>query len=173
MVTATTTVERQRVGSDVQFESFYGAERSRLYRALAMSLGDVDLAADAVDEGMARAYQRWRRVSGYDNPAGWVYRVAFNWGVSRHRKRSRRAPWPPPREPGVTDPDPTSDPELDAALAALPAQQRAVVVLRFHLDWQLDQIAAALGVPTGTVKSRLHRGLAALRDELGEQEGSA
>jgi RNA polymerase sigma-70 factor (ECF subfamily) len=49
----------------------------------------------------------------------------------------------------------------------LSTSQRAVVVLRFHLDWSLEQIAAALGVPVGTVKSRLHRALSSLRETLG------
>lgn len=172
MVAPTTIVEQRLVGSDRQLEGFCRAERQRLYGALEIALGDADLARDAVDEAFTRAYQRWRRVGRYDNPGAWVYRVAFNWGVSRHRTRRRIARWPPPQEPGAEDREP-ADGTLEAALAALPAAQRSVVVLRFHLDWQVDQIAAALEVPAGTVKSRLHRGLAALRAELGEQEEDA
>lgn len=156
------------VSEPVEFERFYQGERSGLYRALALTLGDAELAAEAVDEAFVRAYQRWGRVGRYDNPAGWVYRVARNWATSRLRKLARvqvveavpdAAPVDPPGEP---------DEELAAALAALSEPQRAVVVLRFHLDWSTEQAAHALGVAPGTVKSRLHRVLGTLRDALGE-----
>lgn len=149
-----------------RFEGFYRSERPGLYRALALTLGDPDLAAEAVDEAMARAYQRWRRVCGYDNPAGWVYRVGLNWAISRSRKRGRVVTVAAVHdERGCTDPAPPDD-DLTAAVAALPDKQRQVVVLRYHLDWSIDKIGAALALPAGTVKSRLHRGLAALRENL-------
>ena len=50
-------------------------------------------------------------------------------------------------------------PALATALAQLPLQQRAVVVLRFYYDWSTEQVAKSLGIPTGTVKSRLARAL--------------
>lgn len=154
---------------DVEFESFYRGERAPLYRALALTLGDADLAAEAVDEAMVRAYQHWRRLSRYDNPGGWVYRVGLNWAISRTR-RSRRPAVPDSR--GHVDQPQLPDPHLAAAVAALPTRQRAVVVLRFERDWSLDQIADALGVPAGTVKSRLHRALATLRSTLEDDRES-
>jgi RNA polymerase sigma-70 factor (ECF subfamily) len=71
------------------FEAFYGAEVDRLYRALAVTLGDHHVGREAVDEAMARACARWRIVGGYDQPGGWVYRVALNWARSRWRKVRR------------------------------------------------------------------------------------
>ncbi len=59
-----------------------------------------------------------------------------------------------------------ADPAVGRALASLPPDQRAVVVLRFHLDWSVDAIAEALGCKQGTVKSRLHRGLQRLEQML-------
>ncbi len=165
MVGATTARVRAVTGT-AGFDAFYRRERATLYRALALTLADRDLAAEAVDEAMVRAYQRWSRLSRYDNPAGWVYRVGLNWAISRTRRisaRSRR-----------TDNRPQTaelqlpDPEVAAAVAALPSRSRAVVVLRFDLDWSLEQIAVALDVPVGTVKSRLHRALATLRTSLGD-----
>jgi RNA polymerase sigma-70 factor (ECF subfamily) len=155
-------------GRTATFASFYERERPSLYRALALTLGDADLAADAVDEGMARAYARWHRIEQYDSPAGWVYRVARNWAVSRLRRYRRTVLVSEVRDDvGREDPSP-ADEALAAALAALPAGQRAVVVLRFQLDWPVEQVAAALGVAPGTVKSRLHRGLATLRERLAD-----
>lgn len=117
---------------------------------------------------MARAYQRWGTVGAYDNPAGWVYRVARNWGVSRTRRRRRTVDVAGVPEQPYEDPT-VPDDALAAALAALPESQRAVVVLRYRLDWSVEQSAAALGVAPGTVKSRMHRALASLRTAM---EGS-
>lgn len=166
MAVAGTTHRVGGVTDTLDFEGFYSRERVPLYRALALTIGDSDLAAEAVDEAMVRAYQRWRRVCVYDNPAGWVYRVALNWAISRKRRRRPT----PPLVPGAAfaAPPATPDAALTHAIASLPHNQRAVVVLRFHLDWSTEQIAHALKVPAGTVKSRLHRGLATLRNTLGD-----
>lgn len=165
MVGATTARERAVTGA-ADFESFYRGEHATVYRALVLTLADRDLAAEAVDEAMVRAYQRWSRLSRYDNPAGWVYRVGLNWAISRTRRISARSR----RSENHTEAADLAlpDPELTAAVAALPSRSRAVVVLRFDLDWSLEQIAAALDVPVGTVKSRLHRALATLRTSLGD-----
>jgi RNA polymerase sigma factor (sigma-70 family) len=58
------------------------------------------------------------------------------------------------------------DPELTAALRRLTTEHRAVVVCRFYLDWSVDETAAALGIPAGTVKSRLARALSSLQRTL-------
>lgn len=152
------------------FDAFYREHRDRLYRALALTVGDAELAREAVDEAMVRAYQRWSRVQAYDNPAGWVYRVGLNWAISWRRRRRAVPVATLPDQPSAERP-PASDPGVATAVAALAAQQRAVIVLRFHLDWSVDQIAAALGIPAGTVKSRLHRGLATLRQQLEDHDG--
>lgn len=163
MVVAT-PVQAGELTRSASFDDFYRLERGALYRALALTLGDRDLAAEAVDEAMVRAYQRWGRLSSYDNPAGWVYRVGLNWAISGVRRARRR---PPVHSESRVAAEPSlPDPELAAAVAALPPRHRAVVVLRFDMDWSLEQIATALNVPAGTVKSRLHRALAALRENL-------
>lgn len=155
----------------LSFEAFYRDQRAPLYRALALTLGDVELAREAVDEAMVRAYQRWGRLCTYDNPAGWVYRVGLNWAVSWTRRRQRVMPVATVPDQPTDGPSP-GDPGVARALAGLGEQHRAVLVLRFHLDWSVEQIAAALGVPAGTVKSRLHRGLAAMRAQLEHDDES-
>lgn len=146
------------------FEDFYRFQRDDLVRALALTLRDVTLGADAADEAMARAYQRWDRVGAYDNPMGWTYRVGLNWARSRLRKM-RREVVGHHFEPAVSDPAPL-DPIVARAIGELSPNQRAVVVLRFFLDWSLEDIATAMEVRSGTVKSRLHRALRSLRAEL-------
>ena len=122
------------------FDAFYGSCWHEVYRPLAVTLRDVD------------------------NQQGWVYRVALNWATSRLRKTRREV-----RSERVVDrPVAWAQPDLDLfdALGSLDLKHRAVVVLRYLLDWSESEIAEALDVPNGTVKSRLHRALGKLREEL-------
>jgi RNA polymerase sigma-70 factor (ECF subfamily) len=87
--------ERAPAGAAVEpFEEFYRAHVDRVYRALAVTLGDSQLAREAADEAMARAYAHWRRVRGLDNPGGWAYRVGLNWATSWWRKLRRERALP-------------------------------------------------------------------------------
>lgn len=169
-VVAARTAAHAAAVTTPEFEAFYRRERDGLVRALALTVGDVDLAGEAVDEAMVRAYERWWRVRRYDRPGGWVYRVARNWAISRTRVRQRSVPAAAVGERAGADEPPLPDEAIAAAVAGLPEPQRAVVVLRLHLDWSTEQVAAALGVPAGTVKSRLHRALAALREQLEDSD---
>jgi len=144
------------------FTAFWRAERDHLYRALCLTVGDADLAADSVDEAMARAWQRWNRIGAYERPEAWVFRVAHNASVSWRRKRARR-PVRPIEELDQPVIDGVGDPDLLAAVQELPPGLRATVVLRFLLDWPADQVAEALGIAPGTVRSRTHRALEKLQ----------
>lgn len=153
------------MADDTGFEAFWSRERERVRLALLLTLGDVQLAAEAVDEAMARAYPRWSRVGSLRDPSGWVFRVGLNWARSSLRKRRLRPTMSVDAFDRLAGDDgefPVADAQLWAAVSRLPVSQRAVIVLRFYLDWSLDQIAEALDVPPGTVKSRLHRALKAL-----------
>jgi RNA polymerase sigma-70 factor (ECF subfamily) len=149
------------------FDDYFRVQRDRVYQAIALTIGDRDLAAEATDEAMVRTYERWRRVRAYDNPPGWTYRVALNFARSRMRRRKYHSPVAPPEQPHF---DAESlDPALVAALARLPMEYRAVIVLRYFLDWSQEEIGAALEIPVGTVKSRTTRGLDRLRAGRGVQ----
>ena len=151
----------------VDFADFYRAERVGLVRGLALTLGDADLATEAVDEAMTRAYQRWRTVQAMGNPAGWVYRVALNWSRSVLRsRRRRRARAIHEREAVDGAVRPPVDPAVRAALTALDVKHRSVVVCRYLLGFSEEETAAALDIPAGTVKSRLHRAAHQLRIQL-------
>lgn len=150
------------------FEEFYRAYVDRVYRALVVTLSDPQLAREATDEAMARAWAHWRQVCSLGNPAGWVYRVGLNWATSWLRKVRREqalsedGPHPPvhPPDPGAT--------AAQEALTRLAVPQRAVVVCRILLDLSIAETATLLGVAEGTVKSRLARALATMRDMLRE-----
>lgn len=148
------------------FEEFYRTERSNVLRAVVFALDDVDLGVEATDEAMARAYERWPDVARMRNRVGWVYRVALNVGRNRIRRKvlERRRPVPPDTD--RPDLEGVADPAVAAALAQLPLDQREVVVLRYHLDWTIDEIAQVIDIPAGTVKSRLHRALQRLETML-------
>jgi RNA polymerase sigma-70 factor (ECF subfamily) len=145
------------------FDEFYGRSRSELARALSLALGDVDLGVEAVDEAMARAYERWPTVSRLDRPEGWVYRVAMNWALSflRRRRRSDHRLY----DPGA-DHAAIADPDVHAALGELDVKHRTVIVCRHLLGWSVAETAAALKVREGTVKSRLHRAHRILQSSL-------
>jgi O-antigen ligase len=97
------------------FEDFYLANRASVGRALALTLRDDDLARDAVDEAMARAYQRWSHVGQLENPGGWVYRVGLNWSRSVVRRLRRPTPiWI--AQPTDTPAPAVQDPAIDRAL---------------------------------------------------------
>jgi RNA polymerase sigma factor (sigma-70 family) len=147
----------------VSFESWYAETRPGLARALALSIGDNDLAREAIDEAMTRAYAAWPRVSQLENPTGWVYRVAMNRAVSVFRRRRR-----PQRVLHTTDNDMPMpmDATVSAAFDALDVKHRAVVVCRYLLGWSARETAEALHIPAGTVKSRLSRATAELRIQL-------
>lgn len=107
--------------------------------------------------------QLLRRGTGADNPAAYLRATVMNLSRNylRRARLERRLPPPAPLVQAA--------PELDhtwAAVAGLPYPQRAVLVLRYHLDLPEAEIAAALGCRVGTVKSRMHRALATLRKEL-------
>jgi len=146
------------------FSDFYRQARSDVARALSLALGDAELAAEATDEAMTRAYERWRTVSTLDNPGGWVYRVGLNWSLSVLRRRRRSAQ--PLYSLDSTDLPPMADPDIHRALAELDVKQRSVVVCRHLLGWTVEETAAALGLRVGTVKSRLHRANRYLQNRL-------
>ena len=148
---------------DISFEAFYREERTSIARALSLALGDVDLAVDATDEALTRAYERWPSVSQCDRPAAWVYRVGMNWALSilRRRRRSNHRLY----DPSVIDIS-VGDPAIHAALAELDVKHRSVIVCRHVLGWSIPDIAVALNTREGTVKSRIHRANKALQARL-------
>lgn len=145
------------------FDSFYRSHYQTVVRSLSVTLNDAGLGREAADEAMTRAYANWTKIGGYENPAGWAYRVGLNWARSWHRRTTRRLPF---RPVASVELPPMADPELDRALAKLDIKYRAVVVCRYLLDWSTDQTAEALDLRPGTVKSRLSTGLSQLRAAL-------
>lgn len=148
------------------FDAFYRDTWDRTYRTLAVTIRDHELAREAVDEGMVRALANWRRLSTSRNRSGWVYRVSFNWAVDQIRRRNREKTRAQPAVGSSAWIPATPRPDLTEKINQLSLEQRAVVVLRVVYDWSERDVADALGVPVGTVKSRLSRALEILRLEM-------
>jgi RNA polymerase sigma-70 factor (ECF subfamily) len=155
-------------GDEVDFDELYQTRYGDVVAMLHAMVGDLGEAQDLAQEAFCRAWQRWRAVSEYDEPLAWIRRVAMNLATSRWRRlrvarahlRRERAEHVPPLGPDHV--------ALVAALRRLPADQRRAVVLHHLVDLPVADVAHELQAPVGTVKSWLHRGRAALADELAE-----
>jgi RNA polymerase sigma-70 factor (sigma-E family) len=138
-----------------------------LRKAAYLLSGDWHRADDLVQATVVKLYVKWHRVGRVENVDGYARTVLVNTFLAE-----RRTSWvrrvvlgDPPADPGVpADLDGALD--LRAALARLPARQRAVVVLRYYCDLSIEDTAAALDCSTGNVKSQAQRGLQALRRHL-------
>jgi RNA polymerase sigma-70 factor (ECF subfamily) len=153
----------------------YAACYDRLVRVLTLVAGDRAEAEDVVQEAFVRLVPRWSKILAYDDPEAWVRAVAFRILSNRFR-RARNAVLAARRSDdmrrarGVDHVAETSSDGVDIAraLALLPIGQRQVVVMHHLLDLSVEEIASALGVPAGTVKSRLSRARLALAPLLHE-----
>jgi RNA polymerase sigma-70 factor (ECF subfamily) len=147
------------------FDQLYLAAGPRLVGQVIAVTGDLGEAQDCVQEAFVRAWLRWARVGGYDNPEAWVRRVALNLAVSRWRRARRLVLG---RSVDVDQPAPPGGDyvELIAGLRRLPAGTRQALVLHDLAGLTVPEVAAELGVPEGTVKSRLSRGRAELARQM-------
>lgn len=158
------------------FEEFYAATFQPLLLQLYAYTADIDHAHDAVQEAFSRAWPRWNKLVHYDHPAAWIRTVAMNVTRSRWRRlRAARAHARFRHDDTAEGPSPDRV-ALAHALATLPEKQRRVIVL-FHIaDLSITEIATQEATTTGTVKSWLHRGRAALATALsdpGTEEANA
>ena len=161
-------VERAKRGDHDAFAELVDLTIARLDATARLVLRDRDLARDAVQEALIRA---WRDLPGLRDPDrfdAWLHRLTVNACLDLVRHRRRR---PVEVELIATDSPVTRDLShdlaqhdlLDQALRGLDPGHRAVVALHYLLGMPLHEVAASLGVPVGTVKSRLHYSLAAMR----------
>jgi RNA polymerase sigma-70 factor (ECF subfamily) len=133
-------------------------------------VSDAAAAEDIAQEAFLKAVAALDRFDRRRPLAPWLHRIAVNRAIDWTRARALRPetagaeerPAPPPVVPGLSE-------ELVTALAALPAERRAAVVLRYLLDYTPGEIAHILELPRGTVNSRLRRGLDELERALGER----
>jgi len=158
------------------FFALFKPEQGRLYRTAWAILGNEADAGDAVQEATIRAYRAFDQLKGgaVAFPA-WIRRILVNTCTQILRKRMRVVPVERPEdladEQVVPELDIPLGSEVWEAVRGLDERYRAVVVLRFLNDMQLEDIATALDIPLGTVKSRLHTALKTLRGRLQADDG--
>ena len=161
-------VERARRGEHDAFTSLIDVHLARLDAAARLILRDPELARDAVQEALIRA---WRDLPGLRDPDrfdAWLHRLLVNACLDLVRRRKRRVievELTPIDAPATRDfAGGLADRQLlDQALAGLAPGHRAVVALHYLLGMPLPEVAHTLGIPQGTAKSRLHYALAAMR----------
>jgi RNA polymerase sigma-70 factor (ECF subfamily) len=151
----------------MNFEQLVENESRGLLAAVYAIVGDRHRSEEIVQEAFERAYRRWRRVSRLDRPGAWVRRVAINEAISATRRRAseQRAL---ARVDGLatraSDPLAALDDEgVWAAVRRLPAEQAAVVALRYGADLGVGDIAETMHLTVPAVKSLLHRARTSLR----------
>ena len=137
---------------------------------MALITGSRAAAEDAVQEALARAWERSERGEQIESLAAWVTRVAMNLSKSRLRRLRVEAKHRSDVARVVADGGATSDSRIDVerALADLPHRQREVTVLRYYLGLNVAEIAQTLELNEGTVKTSLFRARKALAAVLGE-----
>jgi RNA polymerase sigma-70 factor, ECF subfamily len=153
-------------GSVSDLEALFRSHWPRAYRAAYLVTHDAAAAEDIAQESFLAAL---RALDTFDRrrPFGpWLHRIVVNRAIDWTRARKLRSEVE--LSESVAAPKPSRPPSDDvlAALARLPPEQRAVVVMRHLLEFTPGEIAEALDLPRGTVNSRLRRGLDALQEEL-------
>jgi len=161
-------VERAREGDHDAFAELARAAVVRLDGAARLILRDPELARDAVQEGLIRAWRDLPRLREPDRFDAWLYRLIVNSCIDQTRRRRRRAievELTPMHAPVASDNSGAlADRDLiDGVLRRLNERERAIVVMHYFLGMPLTEIAGTLGIPVGTVKSRLHRALGEMR----------
>ena len=155
---------------DTEFTA-YAAARMRLLRRSAYLLcGDWHRAEDLTQTALTKVYVAWARVRRADNIDGYVRTVLVRAFLDEERRLwKRERPAESLGDVSLADPASGTDSRIDLAraLSALPARQRAAVVLRLWEDLPIAEVARTLGCSEGTVKSSTSRGLATLRERLG------
>ncbi len=171
---AVISTEESVIDADLALAELYAGHYARLVRLGVLLLRDQGLAEDVVQDSFVAIHRHWKRIDPATAPA-YLARTVVNRSRSAQRRRSvadRHRPDPLPdgapadasvlvteRRTAVLD-----------ALSGLPTRQREVLVLRYYLDLSEREIANALGISQGAVKSHASRGAAALRQRLSQEQ---
>ena len=151
---------------DVGFDSFYRREQPQMV-ALALALtGQADVARDLAQETMVKAFAAWGAVSAMDRPGAWARRVTINACSSWHRHRGRESRAIARLRPETTELPETEGERFWRAVRSLPAKEREVVTLYYFDDMSVSDVATALQIPEGSVKSALASARARLGSAL-------
>jgi RNA polymerase sigma-70 factor (ECF subfamily) len=170
-------IARYLRGDMAAFEDLMRAHEDRVFAVCLRMLRDREAALDATQETFVTVFRKADRFAGRSAFSTWLYRVAVNtcYDYSRRVRRHLAEPLPEGNDPADQSAGDEFGavelrPDLEAALAALPAEFRAAVILADVQGLALQTVAEALEVPVGTVKSRVFRGRRLLAEALGNRD---
>lgn len=158
------------VAESLSFEVFFNDEARTLFRRLCAVTGNSAEAEEIMQDAFLALWERWDRISGMEDPTGYLYRTAMN----VFRKRTRRAVVAV-RRAIAPAPDPAPFSEIDeqqdlvAALGGLTPRQRAALVLLDVLDYSSEEAGHALGIRAATVRGLASRARGAIRREMSDR----
>jgi RNA polymerase sigma-70 factor (ECF subfamily) len=165
-------VERAKAGDHEAFGALARASSGRLYAAATLILRDPDAAEDAVQEALISAWRGVRALRDPDAWDAWLHRLVVRacYRLARRSRRPTVVELHLAEEEGASSSDIllslADRDQLERAFARLPIEQRSILVLHYYLGLALPEVGNVLGIPTGTVKSRLHRATQAMRAAL-------
>jgi RNA polymerase sigma-70 factor (ECF subfamily) len=170
-------IERAIAGDRAAAEACVRAHQASLYAYMLRMSGRPDVAEDIVQDAFVRALTNLERFDFRFRFSTWLFTIAKRLYVNACQKHRptydtdavdlRQGSGEAPEAPAIDDEVAgNASAALRHALAALPAEQREVVVLFYQLDWPISQIAEYLDLPEGTVKSHLHRSRRRMREAL-------
>jgi RNA polymerase sigma-70 factor (ECF subfamily) len=169
-------VERAMSHDQEAFSELASASIGRLYAVAFLILHDRDRAQDAVQEALVSAWKDMRALRDPGAWDAWLYRLAVRACYKQAQKDRRRTqvelqvlPGPEPARPFDLSVSIAERDAMEYELGRLPIDQRAVMVLHFYADVTLERTAEILDIPVGTAKSRLNRGLVALRESMSDE----
>ncbi len=169
-------VDQARQGDREAFAVLAGRAVDRLHAIARLILRDADLAEDATQEALVRAWRDLPTLRDAERFDAWLYRLLVRAcaDAGRHRRRWRAEitvlhtePVEPDRTAELADRD-----QLERGLRRLTEAQRTILVLHYYLGLSLIEAADALDIPVGTAKSRLHYAVEALRSAIAADERS-
>ncbi|MGD1915139.1 MAG: RNA polymerase sigma factor [Phycisphaerales bacterium] len=179
-------IERAKAGDGSAAAEVVERYQRRIYTLCVRVLGDVDAAEELTQETLIKALTGLEKFDGRASLSTWLHRIATNACYSRMRsdrvRAKSRVPWPESGELPVPSRVQGGEDALDArrrrqtvavALDRINAEHRVVLVLRDVQGMEYEQLSEVLGVPVGTIKSRLFRARAALREAIERLESSS
>lgn len=173
----TELVELARHGDREAFGVLAVGSVDRLYSTARAILRDAELAEDATQDALVRAWRDLPSLRDLERFDAWLYRIVVRacTDIARRRQRWRAEIRVLEVEPAESDrvSDLADRDELERGLRRLTTAQQAILVLHFHIGMSLSEAADALDIPLGTAKSRLHYAITALRAALEADERSA
>lgn len=159
---------------DSEFTEFVHGQWNSLYRTAYLLTGDHQAAEDLLQATLTKVYLRWSRIGGMEQPGAYARRMLVNQSSSWRRRRSaaERVVAVVPQDPAPSfDDDVVGREVMWQLIRALPARQRAVLVLRYYEGLSEAEIADVLGVAPGTVKAQAHAAVATLRQRVTSGRG--